>query len=172
MNLYDATTEVHHDAETSKFGELIKSGELTEQQYADWLFAQLTVHGVIDPYLPPGAHRAPQLYLDLCDLPGVAHRGSEAVVELMKPAYEGGPTSLYVGGLCYVFTGAHLRGGPQNRKSLEQVGFPCRHLRFSREAAKEADEYLKELREMTQFADPAKEVFKRVLRVMDVISHG
>jgi hypothetical protein len=172
MNLYDATTEVHHDAESSDFGKLIKNGELTKQQYADWLFVQFTVHSVIDAYLPSAARRLPQLYLDMADLSEVAYKGSESLMELMKPLYEGEPTSLYVGGLCYVFTGAHLRGGPQNRKSLEKVGLPCRHLRFNPEDAKKADEYLKELRDMVQFAESAKEVFRKVLSVMDEISHG
>jgi hypothetical protein len=54
---------------------------------------------------------------------------------------------------------------------LEEAGFPCRHLRFDREDAKKVDEYLKKLRKMPQFAEPAKEVFRNVLALMDDLAN-
>jgi hypothetical protein len=109
--------------------------------------------------------------LDLADLSDVEPKGSKGLMKLMDPLYRGSPTTLYIGGLCYVFTGAHLRGGPQNRRPLEEAGFPCRHLRFDREDAKKVDEYLKKLRKMPQFAEPAKEVFRNVLALMDDLAN-
>jgi heme oxygenase len=76
---------------------------------------------------------------------------------------------LYMGGLLYVVCGANLRGGAVIRKTLEPLGFPCRHLRFNRDNAEKADQWLKELRERSNLAEGAKEAFHDILWLMSLV---
>jgi len=168
MNRYELTTEVHHDAENTAFAKKLKALELTKQEYVDWLYVQYEVHLCIDPYLIPAAKRVPELYLDLNELWETKPRPLESLRALLSPFWAN-PMGMYTGSLCYVLTGAHLRGGPQNRKSLEAAGLPCRHLRFERDDAAKASEYLKHLRELPQFSNTDIEVFRNVKNCMQEI---
>lgn len=163
MNLYDATKDLHHDAEKHPFGARMAAGEISKQEWADWLGAMQAIHLAIDPHLPPALQRGGALLLDLTRtlpvMPRVcwsARRFSGAL---------DGPISI--GGAAYILSGAHLRGGAVIRKRLEPLGMSCAHLRFDQ--AREGNEWICALRDAPEVAPGARAAFGAIIEVMDEI---
>lgn len=168
VSLYEATRDLHHEAEKHPFGGRMASGTLSVQEWADWLWAQKHVHEALDPHLPPSMQRGGALLLDLAMMLPLLPRPSTAAASF---AHDLSSTPL-IAGAAYVFGGAHLRGGAVIRKRLEPHGLPCAHLRFDQ--AREANEWLTALRSAPGIEQGARAAFRSILSVMDEIEgrHG
>lgn len=168
MNLYDATKEVHHGAQETPFGKRMSEGSLSRQEWLDWMNANAIIHSVLDPTMPPCAKRLHTLSQDIWAMLPLQPRTlvvPRQVVEKLART----ENTAFIGGLVYVLTGANYRGGAVIRKTLEPLGFPCRHLRFEREDAIRLEEWLRELREMEQLAQGAQEAFEFMTAIMTEI---
>lgn len=163
MSLYEATTDLHHDAEQHPWGQRMAQGEISRSEYADWLGALTEIHVELDRHLPPYLQRGGELLLDaaatLPDMP----RPIEAAMELADTLTD--PVSI--GGAAYIFCGAHLRGGAVIRKRMEPKGFSCHHLRFIE--AKAANSWLVALRPHMELVPGARRAFEGIIRIMDDI---
>ena len=162
MNLYDATTELHHTAEQHSFGSRMALGELSADEWAGWLHSLLVVHVALDAHLPGCVSRAETLADDYLASGGVVPPAPAARQYASELATASEETVL---GAAYIFCGAHLRGGAVIRKRLEPKGIQCDHLRFG-DQAREADQFLKSLRERPELAEAAREAFRRVIGIM------
>lgn len=162
MSLYEATRALHHQAEAHPFGARMAAGEITAQEWADWLGALAVIHAALDPHLPACLHRGRELALDRLALPEVS-RPVQAAADFAFSLHS--PASI--GGAAYIFAGAHLRGGAVIRKRLEPLGLPCAHLRFDQ--AREADEAIKALRGDLSLVPGAVAAFEAILAIMDEI---
>jgi heme oxygenase len=168
MSLYDATTDVHHDAQETIFGKKMAEGVLTRQEWGDWLNAMAAIHRELDPFLPAACRRLPELTRDLIELADVQPAQLPATRAVLTPLFTEGPA--YIGGLSYVMCGANLRGGAVVRKALAKTGLPCHHLYFSREDAFAADQWLKRIREYPQLEAASRQAFGNILLIMKEIS--
>lgn len=164
-NLYHATTNLHHDAEKHPFGQRMAEGTLTRQEWVDWLGAMEQIHVALDPYLHPSLKRAHDIHMDQLMMLPLTPRHSEVADSIVKSL----DNARLIGGLCYILSGANLKGGQVIRKKIEPLGFPCNHLTFAPEDASPADKWLKRLRDATELAEGAKAAFIGVLKVMDEI---
>lgn len=165
-NLYHATTDLHHDAEKHPFGERMANGTITQQEWTDWLGAMSQIHLAIDPYLHPSLKRGHDVAMDLMMMLPLTPNYSTAAAEALTNLDQ---NPELIGGLCYILSGANLRGGQVIRRKLEPIGFPVHHLTFAPEDALPADRWLKKLRDATGVAGGAQDAFRAVLRVMDEI---
>jgi len=163
VNLYDATTALHHDAESHPWGQRMAKGLIDRQEWADWLRAQAIVHAELDRHLPPCLQRSGELLLDMAVTLPAQGRDSLAARRFAKSL--SGTTQI--GGAAYIFCGAHLRGGAVIRKRLEPIGLSCAHLRFT--FAQEANDWLKAMREAAELATGAVAAFRAVIEVMNEI---
>ena len=164
MDLRELTRELHHAAEQHPFGTKMSNGDVTTQEWADWVASLRCVHTVLDPNLPPSLDRRGELLLDLglllpdCGAPSLA--ADRFASTLTKPDR--------VIGAAYIFMGAHLRGGAVIRKRLEPKGLPCNHLRFAQ--AKEANDYIVALRDISHAAAGATAAFEAIIAIMDELA--
>lgn len=165
MNLYEYTTAAHHGAETSKLGGLLTSGTVSRQQWANWLHSELCLRENMDVFLPQSMRRSADLTMDLLSMGDV--KSNIIDTEFVWSIVVKTRNVQYLGGLLYIIGGANLRGGAVIRKTLEPLGFPCRHLHWNPDEAFHADRWLKELREFSWLGDAANEAFKDVVAVMD-----
>lgn len=164
MDLRELTRELHHAAEAHPFGTKMSSGAVTTQEWADWVASLRCVHAVLDPNLPPSLDRRGELLLDLGLLLPV--RGVRTVAADRFAATLTEPDRVI--GAAYIFMGAHLRGGAVIRKRLEPVGLPCHHLRFTQ--AKEANDYIVTLRDISEAASGATAAFEAIIEIMDELA--
>ena len=164
-NLYHATTDLHHDAEKHPFGMRMAAGTLSRQEWTDWLGAMNQLHIVLDTYLPPSLKRAHDIHMDQLMMlplePMYSMAAEKLVNSLVQPEM--------IGGLCYILSGANLRGGQVIKRTLEPLGFPCNHLSFDKHDAVFANDWLKRLREATEVAEGAQKAFQGVISIMDEI---
>lgn len=88
MSLKELTKQKHTDAERTAFAKLLLSGNISEKQYAQYLFQMMEVYSVLEAVSAhaghfnglPGLARAPMIYRDLEELkehrPGLSLLGS------------------------------------------------------------------------------------------------
>lgn len=160
-----ATRDLHHAVEQTPLGQAMANGTVTEDQYAAWLETMLTVHRVIDPYLPKPTWRCAQLRGDLVALGYNFHR-PDHITELVRH-----PCPLWsaeeAAGACYVMIGAHLMGG---RIIAEKTRprLPALHVTMWPDK-RAAGDYWRMLRDQEQLIEPAKECFAFLLHHAELI---
>jgi hypothetical protein len=163
--LWQATRDLHHQAEAHPLARAMIDGTITPQAWADWLQAHLTIQMALDPYLPPAVRRADALAFDLLALLPVEARPSPAAAAFAATLTE----TVTIFGAAYLTIGAHRRGGRVIEKALRTAGrdLPSQHTRFEDGAAAEA--FVKQLREIPALAPGARRAFTALTRVMDEI---
>lgn len=163
--LWQATRDLHHQAEAHPLARAMIDGTITPQAWADWLQAHLTIQMALDPYLPPAVRRADALAFDLLALLPVEARPSPAAAAFAATLTE----TVTIFGAAYLTIGAHRRGGRVIEKALRTAGrdLPSQHTRFEDGAAAEA--FVKQLREIPALAPGARWAFTALTRVMDEI---
>ena len=163
--LWQATRDLHHQAEEHALARAMIDGMITPQAWADWLQAHLTIQLALDPYLPPAVRRADALALDLLALLPVKARPSPATEEFAATLTD----TVSIFGTAYLTIGAHRRGGRVIEKALRTAGrdLPSQHTRFEDGAAAEA--CVKQLREIPALAPGARRAFTALTHVMDEI---
>ena len=176
QTLFKETLQLHHEAEAHSFGAAMSKGELSEQQWADWMGALTQLYVVIDPYLPDALKRTRDLFNDLLALSSkeIYPRYSYHADDVAGMIADGATNVGYVAGMCYILAGANLRGGQIVRKAVEKRDFPCSHLMFNEEdvASKEAAmKWLDNLRASTGTAviKGAQDAFADMIDIMEEI---
>lgn len=165
MDLRELTRELHHAAEQHPFGTKMSSGDVTNQEWADWVASLHCVHTVLDASLPPSLDRRGELLLDLGLLLPVRGIAAASAAKFANSLTD--PDRII--GAAYIFMGAHLRGGAVIRKRLEPKGLPCNHLRFAQ--AKEANDYIVALRDISHAAAGATAAFRAIIEIMDELAY-
>jgi len=163
--LWQATRDLHHQAEAHPLARAMIDGTITPQAWADWLQAHLTIQLALDPHLPLAVRRADTLALDLLALLPVEARPSPTAAEFAATLTE----TVAIFGAAYLTIGAHRRGGRVIEKALRTAGrdLPSQHTCFEDGAAAEA--FVKQLREIPALAPGARRAFAALTTVMDEI---
>lgn len=163
--LWQATRDLHHQAEDHPLARAMIAGTITTQAWADWLHAHLTIQLALDPHLPLAVRRADALALDLLTLLPVEARPSPAAADFAATLT--GTVAIF--GAAYLTIGAHRRGGRLIEKALRTAGrdLPSQHTHFEDGAAAEA--FVKQLREIPALAPGARRAFAALTSVMDEI---
>jgi hypothetical protein len=159
MTLSEATKALHHASEQHPVGQAMSNGTISEQWWADWLWALWVVHKAVDPLIPEEFRRFERIKQDLKILLPVKPRDN-------KPAYEFVKNLPSIDGVIYTFTGAHLMGGAVMAKRLSHR-LPCNHLQW--EDRQKTIQLWKPYREKVEEADSSKECFAAIIRMMDFI---
>ncbi len=164
--LWQATRDLHHQAETHPLARAMIDGTITPQAWADWLHAHLTIQLALDPHLPLSVRRADALALDLLALLPVDARASRAAADFAATLSD----TVSIFGAAYLTIGAHRRGGRVIEKALRAAGrdLPSHHTRFKDGPAAEA--FVKQLREIPHLAPGARRAFAALTAVMDEIA--
>lgn len=163
--LWEATRDLHHEAESHPVAVRMVDGTITPQEWADWLHAHWTIHLALDPNLPEHLRRAPSLARDLMDLlPAVPHP-SPTAEKYAKNL--GDAASIF--GAAYLLIGAHRRGGQVIERAMWKHGvrLPASHIVF--DDPKAAEIFIKVLREKVELAPGARRAFGVLHEVMDEI---
>jgi hypothetical protein len=138
------------------------AGQVTAQEWADWLAAYWSIHLVIDQSLPPHFAREPYLREDFCALPPPR-------LPLAASAYAAGlKDTNAIMGACYVLHAAHRRGGRAKAEIMRGAGLSTRHIEY--ECEQEVEMFVRGLRDREDLIDPAKAAFGAMLATMDEIS--
>lgn len=163
--LWQATRDLHHQAEDHPLARAMIAGTITPQAWADWLQAHLTIQLVLDPHLPLAVRRADALALDLLALLPIEARPSRVAAEFAGTLTD----TVAIFGAAYLTIGAHRRGGRVIEKALREAGrdLPSHHTSFEDAAAAEA--FVKQLREIPDLAPGARRAFAALTAVMDEI---
>jgi heme oxygenase len=172
-DLYSLTREMHHGAQSHPFMQRMVKGEITTQEWVDWLEALKDIYEVIDCALPEQLRRYRLLLLDLVETYPVLPNNSVAAKFYVKKL----TNPVHIIGACYIFSSANLRGGVLIRKRLEPLGFPCNHLRRYRADAKydnkqlalEAEVELRRLRVARNAFEGANAAFSAVIDIASEI---
>jgi len=160
MNLYEATKDMHHACEAHSVGGRMSKGNVTSQEWADWLWAFRCLHAVVDPNLPTHMSRDLLLAADLSVLPRANH--SKAATEF---AYE--LMTQDITGAAYVLHGAHRSGGRVLAPILVKRGLPCNHIAYLH--PDEVQDWVRNTRNKVEVTEQARNTFKCLLAVMDEI---
>ena len=105
--LWQATRDLHHQAEDHPLARAMIAGTITPQAWADWLQAHMTIQLVLDPHLPLAVRRTDALALDLLALLPV-----EAHPSRMAADFAGTLTdTVTIFGAAYLTIGALPMGG-------------------------------------------------------------
>lgn len=123
MALYDATKDLHHACEAHPVGGRMSNGNVTPQEWADWLWAFRCLHSVVDVHLPAHMAREFLLAADLSVLPPA--RPSAAAL-----TFAASIVGQDVTGVAYVLHGAHRSGGRVMGPALTKRGLPCAHISY------------------------------------------
>jgi hypothetical protein len=183
-NLKDLTHDSHHSAQDTTLGRAIMNNTITHKQYLSWLYLQSGIHASIDAFFPTCCHRYAEINLDILELLSsgmlspeekeeailLVDKNKSFIVEFLDSYEFDDSTYLenaYAAG--YIMLGAHLMGGPKNKKHLENSGFIANHLEFKDGQRQEAREVLFRLRNMPYLADRANNFFGLVRDLMDKI---
>lgn len=158
--LYDATKDMHHACEEHPVGGRMSKGNVTPQEWADWLWAFRCLHSVVDQSLPAHMARDGLLNADLSVLP--AARPSAAAL-----TFAASLVGHDVTGAAYVLHGAHRSGGRVMAPILVKRGLPCGHISYV-ESAK-AKDWIAQARTQVHFTPSARETFGCLLAIMDEI---
>ena len=163
--LWQATRDLHHQAEAHPLARAMIDGTITPQAWADWLHAHLTIQLALDPHLPLAVRRADALAMDLLALLPIKAHPSPAAAELAVTL----TNTVAIFGAAYLTIGAHRRGGRVIEKALRTAGrdLPSQHTVFADGPAAEA--FVKQLREIPALAPGARQAFAALTRVMDEI---
>lgn len=163
--LWQATRDLHHNAEAHPLACAMIDATITPQAWADWLHAHWTIQLALDPHLPLAVRRADALALDLLALLPVEGHASPAAVAFAATLTD--PVAIF--GAAYLTIGAHRRGGRVIDKALRAAGrdLPSRHTAFEDGPAAEA--FVRQLREMPALAPGARRAFAALITVMDEI---
>ena len=163
--LWQATRDLHHQAEDHPLARAMIAGTITPQAWTDWLQAHLTIQLALDPHLPPAVRRADALALDLLALLPIKAHPSPAAEEFAATLTD----TVAIFGAAYLTIGAHRRGGRVIEKALREAGrdLPSRHTSFDDGPAAEA--FVKQLREIPDLAPGARRAFVALSAVMDEI---
>lgn len=167
MTLRDATRDLHYACEAHPLGQRMVQGEVTAQEWADWLMAFFALHLVVDPILPRHMARGYLLQADLGWL-----RTEHGIVGPREPVAAKGFAALLDSdtdklGAAYVLHGAHRKGGPVLRKRLSMLGLPSAHTHYHRPA--DADRLVKDLAQQAELVPAARGTFGALLQAMDEI---
>lgn len=169
MTLRDATRHLHHACEAHPLGQRMVRGEVSAQQWADWLGCFEVMHRSVDGVLPLHFQRGHLLAADfqwLQDQFGAVPR----VIGAAQAWADRLETDTDRLGAAYVLHGAHRKGGPVLRKVLSLVGLPSAHTHYDRPA--DADRLIHDLAGRIELAEAACGTFGALLRCMDDIAGG
>lgn len=158
--LWEATSKLHHACEAHPVGGRMSGGNVTPQEWADWLWAFRCLHRVIDRALPDHMSRELLLSADLSVLP--EGRESPAAIAFAK-RLEGKDVT----GAAYVLHGAHRSGGRVLAPTLVKRGLPCGHISYRH--PDEVQSFVRSCRDREDAAPLAVETFECLLAVMDEI---
>lgn len=159
MSLYACTRDLHHACERHPFGARLSRGEISPQEYADWLASLQALHMAIDQLCPAHMHRFPGFSAD-------------AVQLLQHFAVVGRPSiasrSPCLGyGAAYVLHGAHRTGGQIMRATMTAKGFPTWHLYYPDHRG--AKRFVDDLRDRSDVTAGARATFDTLLATMDEV---
>tara|TARA_R110000850_G_scaffold233967_2_gene358847 strand:+ start:4489 stop:5001 length:513 start_codon:yes stop_codon:yes gene_type:complete len=160
MSLYDATKDLHHVCETHALGGRMSKGNVTPQEWADWLWAFRCLHSVVDQSLPAHMSRDGLLAADLSVLPNA--RPSATALKFAASL-----VGRDVTGAAYVLHGAHRSGGRVMAPVLAKRGLPCGHTAYRNSA--EAKDWIVNASSNLHCVPIARETFGCLLAVMDEI---
>jgi hypothetical protein len=163
--LWEATRDLHHEAEGHPVAVRMVDGTITPQEWADWLHAHWVIQMAIDPHLPENLRRAPPLAADLMQLlPVLPHPSScaEKYAETLNNVVD-------IFGAAYLLIGAHRRGGQVIERAMWKHGvqLPAGHIVF--EDPKAAERFVKVLRDKVELAHGARRAFGVLYEVMNEI---
>jgi len=164
-NLYSATTEIHHTAQKHPFGKRLAAGNITLQEWADWLDIHALAYAALDPYLPQCLKRSHDLALDLLAVLPIVPNRSESFVKFLSEATD----IQTLMGAAYTVVGANLRGGQVMKGRLESKGFVVNHTDFTPEELQEGEGWLKAIRATPEIAEASKATFWALYQVMNEI---
>jgi heme oxygenase len=76
MSLKDITKDLHHEAETTKFAKTLLSGNITKEQYANYLYQMLAIYDPLEFFCTrqgifnrlPGLARNKEIYKDFLEI--------------------------------------------------------------------------------------------------------
>lgn len=161
-SLWSGTRELHHACERHEVGQRMLAGQITAQEWADWLAAYYVIHLVIDQSLPPHFTREPLLRQDFAllpppHLPVAASRYAATLRDRTATL-----------GASYVLHAAHRRGGRAKAEVMRIAGLSTRHIEYEQEGEVEA--FVRSLRDRADLIEPAKNAFAAMLATMDEIS--
>lgn len=162
MSLYEATKDLHHACEQHSIGARMSKGDVSLQEWADWLWAFRCLHSVVDAALPPHMTRDGLLTADLSVLPP-ARPSAAALI------FAASLVGRDVTGAAYVLHGAHRSGGRVMAPILTKRGLPCAHVAYRDPQA--AQEWVKQARGAADI-DLARDTFACLLAVMSEIGAG
>lgn len=158
--LYDATKDMHHACEQHPVGQRMSKGNVTPQEWADWLAAFRTLHGAIDMTLPAHMSRDFVLTADLSVLPEPRPSDAARRFAISLLGHE-------VVGAAYVLHGAHRSGGRVMAPKMAKRGFPTLHTVYRDPDAAKA--WINDARDRSDMAQQARDTFGCLLAVMDEI---
>jgi hypothetical protein len=160
MSLYEATKDLHHACEAHPVGGRMSKGNVTTQEWADWLWAFRCLHSVVDAALPAHMARDGLLAADLSVLPTA--RPSKAALLLAASL-----VGRDVTGAAYVLHGAHRSGGRVMAPILTKRGLPCAHIAYRDPEA--TQDWVRRARDAAESIELARATFECLLSVMDEI---
>lgn len=160
--LWSGTRDLHHACERHAVGQRMLAGQVTPQEWADWLAAYYVIHLVIDRSLPGHFARQPYLLADFAALPPPR-------LPLAASAYAAGLRGARdILGACYVLHAAHRRGGRAKAEVMRGAGLSTRHIVYEHEGEVEA--FVRGLRDRDDLIAPAQAAFAAMLATMDEIA--
>ena len=166
--LWEATREWHHACEEHSIGQLMTKGQITPQQWADWLYGFYEIHVAVDRKLNTNMDRRDKFQKDfdyLYEQYGVRPSFSAAASKFRDELLVGSEKDLM--GAAYVIHGAHRRGGAMLRKKMEQLGLPCLHTLY--DDPKDAEAFVKKVSEDVSLSEAAVKCFETLYEVMNEI---
>ena len=164
--LWSGTRDLHHACEAHAVGQRMLAGQVSAQEWADWLAAFHVIHLVIDKTLPSHYTRAPLLLEDFACLPP-PHMPLAACAFAADLSL---PSDIL--GACYVLHAAHRRGGRAKAQIMRGAGLSTRHIEYEREG--EVETFIRTLRDRADLVSAARAAFAAMLATMDEIQarHG
>lgn len=165
MNLYEATRDLHHNAETHPWGSRMAKGDISQTEYWHWLWELWLIHSKLDDFMPLECQRNRSLGWDMAK----TDCAKTVINQINSDKHDFAAMSeADRRGWAYILTGAHFRGGAVIRKRMKPKGFSCRHLYF--EKPEIVHTYLTDLREKPECADGARAAFAALTEIMDEIN--
>lgn len=138
----------------------MSKGNVSRQEWADWLWAFKTIHSVVDLDLPLPFSRDAPLAMDLSTLP--TPRPTKAPMRFAADLV--GKDTL---GAAYVLHGAHCSGGRVMAPILAKRGLPSAHSVYADKDA--VRKWLNTSRSAYDQQELARETFRCLLATMDEI---
>ena len=158
--LWEVTRDLHHACEQRPIGQRMVKGNLTPQEWADWLWAFRCLHQMADPQLPEHMARDTALSSDLALLP----RANPSPAALRFALSLRGQNTV---GAAYVLHGAHRSGGRVLAPLMAKRGLPSQHIIYREPDAAQA--WVKWARLQVEYTEQARAAFACLLEVMDEI---